>query len=262
MTDPVPPGTPIGEDDLQSWTDRRLPQDRIAAVEGYLAAHPDMAGHLERYRQQDAGLAVTLQAKYDEPIPARLRVETLLARRRSRTATSLARAASVVLVACLGALVGWFGHEWTGTSRLATATANAVAAYRTFTVEVRHPVEVRAEEGTHLVQWLSNRLERPLTPPDLAPLGWRLMGGRVLPTANSPAAQIMYEDDHGTRLTVYVQPMGIDGEEFRYTMQGDIRTIVWAEQRLALAVTGRVPQPVLLAVARRVRDALQQADAP
>ena len=112
------------------------------------------------------------------------------------------------------------------------------------------------------MQWLSNGLERSLTPPDLAPLGWRLMGSRVLPTANSPAAQIMHDDDHGTRLTVYVQPMGIDGEEFRYTMQGDICTIVWAEQRLALAVTGRMPQPVLLAVARPVREALQQAGAP
>lgn len=262
MTDPVVPGTPIGADDLQAWADQRLPQDRLAAMQLYLAAHPDVAGRLDRYRQQDAALAAALQAKYEEPIPNSLRIETLLAWHRGRVVTSLARAASVILVAGLGALGGWFGHEWAGASRLGAATANAVAAYRTFTVEVRHPVEVRAEEGPHLVQWLSKRLARPLTPPDLAPLGWRLMGGRVLPTANSPAAQIMYDDGHGTRLTVYVQPMGIDGEEFRYTMQGDIRTVVWAERRLALAVTGRVPQTVLLAVAQRMRDVLQQADTP
>jgi len=52
--------------------------------------------------------------------------------------------------------------------------------------------------------------------------------------------------------------MGIDGEEFRYTQQGDVRTIVWAELRLALVVTGRVLQPALLAVAKRVRETMQQ----
>ena len=265
--DAISPGAPIGEDDLQAWADRRLPRERLAAVEAYLAAHPDMAERLDRYRGQDAALAAALQAKYEEPIPARLRVETLLARRRSRVTEALARAAAVVLIAGLGAAGGWFGHDWSGSSptdrgRLSAATANAVAAYQTFTVEVRHPVEVRAEEGPHLVQWLSNRLARPLTPPDLSALGWHLMGGRVLPTATSPAAQMMYDDDRGTRLTVYVQPMGIDGEEFRYTQQGDIRTIVWAERHLALAVTGTVPHAALLAVAQRVRDTLGYGGTP
>ena len=263
MINPTPNGArPIGEDDLQAWADRRLPQDRLAAVEAYLAAHPEAASRLDRYAAQDRALAVALQAKLEEPIPARLRVDALLARRRRRLASHLARAAAVVLVAGLGAAGGWFGHGWTEGDRLHAATANAVAAYETFTVEVRHPVEVRAEEGAHLVQWLSNRLDRPVTPPDLAPLGWRLMGGRVLPTANAPAAQLMYDDDRGARLTVYVQPMGINGEEFRYTQHGDVRTVVWAERRMALAVTGKVAPAGLLAVARRVRDELGRGQAP
>ena len=37
-----------------------------------------------------------------------------------------------------------------------------------------------------------------------------------------------------------------------------MRTIVWAELRLALVVTGRVLQPALLAVAKRVRETMQQ----
>ena len=255
MIDTTTPGTPIGDDDLQAWVDRRLSSDRREAVEAYLAAHPDVAARLARYAVQDTGLTTALQPKFQEPIPARLRIDTLLARRRSRMATHLAKAASLLLVAGLGAAAGWAGHGWTGQgTQLSTATANALAAYETFTVEARHPVEVRADEGAHLVQWISNRLERPITPPDLSPLGWRLMGGRVLPTAHAPAAQLMYDDDRGTRLTVYVQPMGIDGEEFRYTQNGDIRTIVWAERRLALVVTGKISEAGLMAVAKRVRD--------
>ena len=56
--------------------------------------------------------------------------------------------------------------------------------------------------------------------------------------------------------------MGIDGEEFRYTQQGDVRTIVWAERRMALAVTGQVPQAGLMAVARRVRDEMTRGGTP
>ena len=263
MTNPTPSPPPIGDDDLQAWTDCRLPQDRHAAVKAYLAAHPDVADRLDAYVAQQTRLTEALRPKLEEPLPARLRVDSLLARRRSRMAGHRAMAASLLLVAGLGAATGWIGRGWTENGgELGVATANAIAAYETFSAEVRHPVEVRADEGSHLVKWISNRLQRPISPPDLSPLGWRLMGGRVLPTAHSPAAQFMYDDDHGTRLTVYVQPMGIDGEEFRYFQRGNIRTVVWAERRLALVVTGKVPRDDMMAVATRIRNALASGTAP
>jgi anti-sigma factor RsiW len=78
------------------------------------------------------------------------------------------------------------------------------------------------------------------------------MGGRLLPTAGIPAAQLMYDDDHGTRLTIYLQPMGIPGSEFRYAESGGVRTVYWAEQKLAFAVTARTGQDRLLDVAHSV----------
>ena len=56
-------------------------------------------------------------------------------------------------------------------------TADAIAAHRTFSVEVRHPVEVDAGQEAHLVQWLSKRLGRSLVVPDLAAAGFQLMAG-------------------------------------------------------------------------------------
>jgi anti-sigma factor RsiW len=254
---------PIGDDDLQAYLDRRLKPERMAAVAAYLAVHPDQAARLVRYAEQASMLAAALQAKLEEPVPCRLRVAGILARQRRRRAGQAARAAAVLLVACAAGTGGWFGHAWVeGGDQFRAATESAVAAYQTFSVEVRHPVEVRAEEGAHLQQWLSNRLQRPLTPPDLAPLGYRLIGGRVLPAAAVPAAQLMYDDGHGGRLTVYVQPLGIEGEEFRYTKQGDVRTVVWAERRMVLAVTGRVPQAALMAAAQLVRGELERRAAP
>lgn len=259
---------PIGDDDLHAYLDHRLPPGRLAAVEAYLAAHPEEVGRLARYAERDTMLASALQAKLMEPIPCRLRVAGILARQRRRRAARLARAAAILLLASVSGAGGWFGHAWTsgtfigGADNLHAATENAVTAYQTFSVEARHPVEVRAEEGAHLQQWLSNRLQRPLVPSDLSSLGYRLIGGRVLPAAAMPAAQLMYEDGHGGRLTVYAQPLGIDGEEFHYIKQGDVRTVVWAERRMVLAVTGRVPQDALMAVAHLVRDDLDRKAAP
>jgi len=250
VIDPIP----IGEDDLQAYQDGRLPPGRAAVVEAYLATHPDVAQRFRRYAEQEVQLASALSAKLEEPIPSRLRIVAIAARRRRRLVASLSRVAAALLLVTAGAAGEWYVGFRSRPEPLGTATANAVAAFHTFTVEVRHPVEVRAEDGPSLAQWLSNRLDRAITPPDLSPEGFRLMGGRLLPTAGVPAAQLMYDDDHGTRLTVYVQPMGIDGEEFRLTRQGDVRTVYWAERRLALAVTGRTSDAVLMAVARRVHD--------
>ncbi len=228
-------------------------------VEAYLAAHPDVAQRLQQNARLEAQLAATLTTKLEEPIPSRLRIAAVAARRRRRLVAALSRVAAALLLVAAGAAGEWYAGFRSHPEPLGAATANAVAAFHTFTVEVRHPVEVRAEDGPSLAQWLSSRLDRPVEPPDLSPEGFRLMGGRLLPTAGVPAAQLMYDDDHGTRLTVYVQPMGIDGEEFRLTRQGDVRTVYWAERRLALAVTGRTSDAMLMAVARRVHDAVGAA---
>ena len=81
-------------------------------------------------------------------------------------------------------------------------------------------------------------------------------------TLLEPQIPALYDDDHGTRLTIYIQPMGIDGEEFRYTKKDDIGTIYWAERRLALAVTGRASNEKLLAVARSVHDQMDVSERP
>ena len=90
--------------------------------------------------------------------------------------------------------------------------ADALAAHRTFAVEVRHPVEVDAAQEAHLVQWLSKRLGRPLVVPDLSATGYRLMGGRLLPAGSGAAAQLMYENGAGDRPVVrYVYEANRDG---------------------------------------------------
>ena len=255
MTDPIP----VGEDDLQAHVDGRLSLERSAVVAAYLAGHPEVSVRLAEYTEQRDALRISLQSKYEEPIPAGLRMAHIAALRRRRHGMLLSRSAAAMLLLLIGGLAGWYGNQMTvgaQSSPMRMLTADAVAAYRTFTVEVRHPVEVRADDEEYLIQWLSNRLDRPIIVPDLAKQGFRLMGGRVLPAGGGPAAQIMYDDDHGTRLTIYLQPMALDLTEFRYTESDGVRTFYRAEHGLAFAVTASTDRERLLSVARAVYDQL------
>ena len=82
-------------------------------------------------------------------------------------------------------------------------SSDLIDAHRLYSVEVRHPVEVAADDEAHMSTWLSRRLGKSIKPPPLAGAGFRLVGGRLLPADGKPAAQFMYENAAGQRLTLY-----------------------------------------------------------
>jgi anti-sigma factor RsiW len=134
-----------------------------------------------------------------------------------------------------------------------TIIADALAAHRTFAVEVRHPVEVDAAQEAHLVQWLSKRLGRPLVVPDLSATGYRLMGGRLLPAGSGPAAQLMYENGTGDRLTVYVLP-GVAGEASSYQHDKNVGAFYRADEGLGCVIVGDADRGALSRAAERVYE--------
>ena len=84
----------------------------------------------------------------------------------------------------------------------------AVVAHVVYSPEVRHPVEVGADQAAHLAAWLSKRLGTQLRVPYLGEQGFALVGGRLLPGQpddRSPAAHFMYQDSKGQRRTLYVR---------------------------------------------------------
>ncbi|MCA0304479.1 MAG: anti-sigma factor [Proteobacteria bacterium] len=247
-----------GEEELQAWVDDRLDPSRRTAVEAWLAAHPAERERLLLERRQRAALRAQLQAKFDEPVPARLRVATLQAGVRARRLRRVGAVAAALALFLVGAGAGWLAHD----PRLATVAAaaptapiaqGATAAWRTFVVEVAHPVEVGAAQEGHLLQWLSKRLGRPLKAPDLQPFGYRLIGGRLLPgSADGAAAQLMYEDEAGRRLTLYVQAARGTETAFRFQRDGDAATFAWIDQGFGFAVTASASREELLPIAEAV----------
>jgi anti-sigma factor RsiW len=255
----TPPGRPVEEDDLHARIDRQLPPDRTEDVDAYLAAHPEEEARFSQYAQQREKLRAAFAAQTGGPIPNRLRVAHLLAQQRLRGRQHVAQIAAAVCLLVLGGIGGWAARDLTGLPASSSAgavagviTADAIAAYRTFSVEVRHPVEVDAGQEAHLVQWLSKRLGRQLVVPDLAAAGFRLMGGRLLPAEDGPAAQFMYENGSGERLTLYLRT-GVGGETaFRYHEEGGIGAFYWSDEGFGYAIAAKADRDLLLRIAEIV----------
>ena len=255
----TPPGRPVEKDDLHAHVDGHLRRERAQDVEAYFAAHPEVEARFSEYAAQRQALRAAFAAQADGPIPNRLRVTHLLAQTRRRRYRQLAQIAAAVGLIVLGGIGGWAARELTGPlSSLPPGavarmiTADAIAAHRTFSVEVRHPVEVDAGQEAHLVQWLSKRLGRQLVVPDLAAAGFQLMGGRLLPAEDGPAAQFMYQNENGERLTLYLR-VGIGGETaFRYHEEGGIGAFYWSDQDFGYAIAAKADRNLLLRLAEIV----------
>jgi anti-sigma factor RsiW len=250
---------PIGEDDIQAAVDGRVDAPRCGLVRDYLERTPDAAARVEALREQKDALRERLQAKAEEPIPARLRVAHLSGEIGRRRRGIFLRRAAVVAWLVVGGGIGWFAHEYFQ-GHSTDVTSEAIAAHRVFVVEVRHPVEVAAAEEAHLVQWLSRRLGRPLKAPDLAQHGYRLIGGRLLSAGQGPAAQLMYEDQNAQRITIYLRadPEG-RGTEFRWAEAGGVGTFWWRDDAFGYAVSGTADRKRLLGLAETVHRQVAEA---
>lgn len=244
-------GPGIDEHELHAYVDGQLAPDRRSAVEAQLEGDPDAAARVEAYRRQNQWLHAALDPMLDEPTPARLLVLRPPARRPAWLRHG-ALAAALVLAAGLG---WWLRGEAPARTDFGTALAQrAAAAHLVYVPEVLHPVEVEARQEQHLVAWLSKRLGMPLRAPHLQSAGFHLVGGRLLPGDDRPAAQFMYEDPQGRRLTLYLT-RNADGSRataFRYAVTDGVSTFYWIEDRIGYALTGELDRERLLAVAEAV----------
>ncbi|MDW8468276.1 MAG: anti-sigma factor [Burkholderiales bacterium] len=204
-------------------------------------------------------LSQALHQLYDpvlaEPLPERLRIAGVRGRWRS-----LGRAAALVaLGAALGALAAWQIRgeraQPPASSDASAFARRAAIAHAVYSPEVRHPVEVGADQEAHLVAWLSKRLGAPVRAPKLEDVGYSLVGGRLLPGDDGPVAQFMYECKQGTRITLYVRTDGRDHGEtaFRYQSEGKVGVFYWIDRRFGYALaSGDIPRERLLSVAEAV----------
>jgi anti-sigma factor RsiW len=238
----TPPAAPIGESDLHAYVDGRLAPERRAEVDAHLAANPAERFRLEAYAAQTKALRERLDAELEEPPPP-----ALLAAAARPPARWLATAAAVLLV--LGGAAGWTLHSALPPTYRGSFALEAAVAHEVFSAEQRHPVEVTAGEREHLVAWLSKRLASPVPAPDLSSIGFMLVGGRLLSTDHGPAAQLMYENAGGERLTLFYRTDVRDEADtaWRFAERGDAVVYYWIQGGKGFAVTATIDRDKLVA---------------
>ncbi len=260
---------PVGEDDLMAYMDAQLPAGRHNAVETFLEQNPAVRARISVDNAIRDDLRRRLNPIIEQPIPDRLRVDAILRGLREARFRRIRTVAACVALLCIGSAVGWGARGMlpapfsSGQQALMMATvADAVAAHRVFSVETVHPVEVGAAQEPHLVQWLSRRIGHRLAVPDLAKQGYVLMGGRLLPAGDQAAAQFMYENGSGGRLTVYVRVSPGDDTRFRFVGSRGVSIFSWIDQGLGFAIVGTIDRPQLLALADSVYQQLDPQHRP
>lgn len=250
----------VTADDLNAYVDGQLPDERRAEVVAWIAANADAAATVAAYRAQRQALQEALEPILREPVPARL---LAAAQRQERPLLRWTRqAATVLLLVGAGAGGGWYvarasQPELPSAEQLGFGE-RAAMAHVVYAPEVRHPVEVAADDQTHLVAWLSKRLGTKLKMPVLAPAGFDLVGGRLLPDARSPAAQFMYQDSQGRRVTLYVRVDEVHHAEtaFRWVREGQVEVCFWMDGSVGYALSGEFDRKEIYRLAKLVYQQL------
>jgi len=263
------PKFPFGEDELHAYVDGQLSPERRAEIQRWLDQDPEAATRAAFYGRINTAMHRRFDHVLAEPIPREWGPTPVWRRRtRDRRAPSLRHVAIAASWLFAGLIAGWVTHDLLVppkfVERLAQEstpiTQQAAVAYAVFSPEVRHPVEVGADED-HLLRWLSNRMGRPIKAPTLDDAGWHLMGGRLLPVVDDTpggghvACQFMYENDKGERITLYMK--SVDGSagpsSFRYADEVEgISVYYWLDTKLAYALAGKLPKDDLKHLAWKV----------
>ena len=262
---------------LHAWLDGELLPERRAEIEAWLQAHPDDAARVRSWAADRDALRAHFDAVLGEPMPQAL--AQVVWRKAPLTlappAVRWGRWAAGFAVFVLGGAAG-AGLMWRLQPQAADLTARAgepawvhraAVAHAVYVPEVRHAVEVKAQEE-HLSRWLTKRLDVPVKLFDLRAQGFELVGGRLLPDAAGPSAQLMYQaiqpagaaaDAKPVRVTVYLRkPDSATPATFRYEQQGALGLFYWVEGRSAeggpcgYALVGELPRERLLALAEAI----------
>ena len=252
----------VNEDTLHAYVDGQVSAAEGAAVEAWLAAHPERADEVALWRRQNDALQAMFAPVAAEAVPARLDPRRIAKGLEARRWDWTRMAAAAVVVLALGAGGGWALRTATWTEKPASDRLidGAIAAHDLYVAESTHAVEVGANDQAHLVTWLSSRIGRQISTPDLSTQGFTLIGGRLLPplpeTGTGPAAQLMYQNATANRLTVYITAAGVPGKPFETYAENGVEAYYWANAQITCTVVGDLPQAQMQTVADGVYQQL------
>lgn len=236
----------IDECDLHAYLDGELDPAREALVRAHLEANPADRERLRAYAEQKLLLALAGPGAAAPGVGATALAGRLLARRRVALLGRVAAAALLVAV-------GWGGHAVADRLLGRDLPEYAQAALETHDALAEMPdppMEVAAARGPELARFLAARLGEPVEVPELRAIGFRLVGARLVGTEEGPAAQLVYQDEVGRRLSLALVPEGeATPEELEVSEAEGYVVGVWRGRGFAYALVGRTTHARLEQVA-------------
>lgn len=255
----------ITRDQLMAYVDGQLDAATRAAMEAQIATRPDLAAELAALQRQSDNIRTLFGPVAAEPVPGRLNAHRLALAQNTRRWQAVGRAAMVVALVGIGVAAGWVLRPASeGPALYDRLIADAVSAHTVYVAEKRHAVEVVGSESEHLSSWLSNRLDATLAMPDLSAEGLSFLGGRLLPAPGIPggrAAQLMYEDAGGDRVTLYITPAtNVDGPTYETARFGADTALYWANDTFTCTIVAARDPEALRAIATAVFSQLSPGE--
>lgn len=267
---------PIDDAELNAYVDGQLAADRVATVDEALQRDAELAARVAALRRLNADLTDALDPMLAEPIPERLLAAATPPAGRAAARVAVPRWVPPVFAAAATLLLG-LGLGWTVRGVLieesgtpTTFARQAAFTHALYAADARRPVEVWANEEKSLVTWLTKRLGHAVHAPDLNPLGYALVGGRLVAGNEKPTALLMYENADKERLTLQVRkdakhvdarPGGSGDTAFRYAIENGVGVFYWVDDECGYALSGALDRTQLLALARVVYGQLAALEA-
>jgi anti-sigma factor RsiW len=247
---------PITEEDIHGYVDSALTPERHDELEAYLSTNPDEALRVTAFKADAAMLRSALDPVAKEPIPMRLNLSQIAARRQPEKlpAWRIAAAAMVLLVA--GATGGWAvrGYSLPPSEGVAALAQEASASYTTFAGNAVQPVEFKADDLPGLTDIASKTLGTKTVLPDLSRSGYSLMGGRIVSTVHGAGFMLMYNDDKGNRLVMLARHMIIDqNRPMAEHADGKVSGWTWASGGMGFSLVGESDAKSLHPIADDIR---------
>lgn len=256
---------PFTERDIHMALDGELPAEEREEFDTWLANNPEMKARSDRLVDDMERLRGSVATVPDEPIPDRLtalvKASPPNAAGNWLTRRTVAAAAAIFVV---GGIAGYFagaGLPFADEAENQLAEL-AIGAYVTFPADLPRAVEVGGDDRGYLDGWLSRRTGLKIVAPDLSGQGFELLGGRILPGIEAPAALLIYKDQAGNQLSIYMTPQ--PGEKIRgtYGDEGGPSAIYWMDRGFGCAIVSRLPNDRMTVVARNAwRQLLSTLDA-
>ncbi len=255
---------PVSQEMLHAYADDQLDPAEQMRVDAWLATHPADAASVHAYILQNRQLRQAFAGTAQEEIPSDL-LDLVNQDKPATLQPSFPwkQMAAAILILITGVVTGWGLQvlditESDGSSP-ALFASSAMGAHRVFVSEVRHPVEVPGSQQAHLVSWLSKRLGTKLKAPELDGLGYGLVGGRLLSEGDLPAAQFMYENSDGKRVTLYVRATEErEDTAFKFAKGDTVSAFYWIDRHYAYAMVAPLERTALTALATVAYRSLEE----